>query len=78
MQIITCSSCKKDFGVRVPKKDIENAKEAEKTNVFLVAKCPGCKLLTRFKRAPFDVKTTIEEGEYIGKMELPKDNLNLN
>lgn len=78
MQIVKCSSCKKEFGVRVRTADVQEAKEAEKTNIFLVAKCPECNLLTRFKAQPFDVKINISEGTYIGKMEVPAGKPDLN
>jgi phage FluMu protein Com len=64
MILVTCN-CKKMFIVEIPAKEFEI--EGKPENTFLVAKCPHCNMLTRFK--PEDTKE-IEKGSYAGNMEI--------
>jgi hypothetical protein len=61
--IVPCV-CKKSFAVRIPE---QNATIELPENTFHVGLCPHCKMLTRFK---IDTTSTMEMGEYAGKMEI--------
>jgi hypothetical protein len=64
MILVTCS-CKKQFVVDIPEKEFEIT--GAPANTFLIAKCPQCKMLTRFQ--PADTKE-IEKGFYAGRIEI--------
>jgi hypothetical protein len=64
MILVTCA-CKKQFVVDIPVTEFSIDGAPEKT--FLVAKCPVCKMLTKFQ--PAETKE-IEEGKYVGRLEM--------